>query len=77
MEVKMGHPNHLDGSVDKGDDFIGSGMTLITEVDSEKWLKKARKTKETDNLYAIPEDRMSRPCGGANGFDDFVEWWAD
>ena len=25
--------------------------------------------------YDIPEDRMSRPCGGAGGFDDFVERW--
>jgi hypothetical protein len=22
-----------------------------------------------------PEDRMSRPCGGKNGFDDYVERW--
>lgn len=73
----MGHPNHLDGSVDKGNDFIGSGMTLITEVESEKWLKKARKIKQNEELYSIPEDRMSRPCGGSNGFDDFVEWWAE
>ena len=21
-----------------------------------------------------PEDRMSRPCGGKDGFDDYVEW---
>jgi hypothetical protein len=21
-------------------------------------------------------NRMSRPCGGAGGFDDYVEWWA-
>ena len=25
--------------------------------------------------YKIPEDRLSRPCGGSNGFDDFVERW--
>ena len=23
-----------------------------------------------------PVNRMSRPCGGAGGFDDYVEWWA-
>ena len=22
-----------------------------------------------------PENRMSRPCGGKDGFDDYVEWW--
>lgn len=25
--------------------------------------------------YKIPTDRLSRPCGGAGGFDDFVERW--
>ena len=25
--------------------------------------------------HYIPEDRLSRPCGGKNGFDDFVERW--
>tara|TARA_B100000902_G_scaffold33406_1_gene40045 strand:+ start:7006 stop:7176 length:171 start_codon:yes stop_codon:yes gene_type:complete len=41
----MSHPNHLDGSVDKGDVFIESGMTLITEVDSERHLKKSAEIK--------------------------------
>jgi len=22
-----------------------------------------------------PVDRLSRPCGGKDGFDDYVEWW--
>jgi hypothetical protein len=22
-----------------------------------------------------PEDRLSKPCGGKDGFDDYVEWW--
>lgn len=52
---------------DKSKDFIESGMTLITEVASDKYLKK--------NEYKIPEDRYSRPCGGAYGFDDYVERW--
>jgi len=54
--------------VDKGSDFIKSGMTLITEIASEKYLKKTKK-------YEVPKDRYSRPCGGAGGFDDFVERW--
>ena len=41
----MSHPKHLDGSVDKGDMFIESGMTLITEVDSERHLKKSAEIK--------------------------------
>ena len=64
--------------VDKGDFFIKQGMTLITEVESEKYLKiagKRKKIAENDDLYPIPEDRLERPCGGAGGFDDFVERW--
>jgi hypothetical protein len=53
--------------IDKSEEFKNSGMTLITELSSEKYLKKLK--------YKIPEDRYSRPCGGANGFDDFVERW--
>ena len=42
----MSHPKHLDGSVDKGDLFVESRMTLITEVDSERhFLKKAAEIK--------------------------------
>ena len=55
--------------VDKSDDFRKSGMTLISDLDSEKYLRKARK----QNRYSLPEDRLSRPCGGPGGFDDFVE----
>jgi len=64
--------------VDKGELFIEQGMTLITEVESEKYLRmieKRRKIKENEELYPIPEDRLERPCGGAGGFDDFVERW--
>ena len=56
---------------DKGNEFLTSGMTLITEISSEKYLTKVKKTKK----YEVPDDRYSRPCGGAGGFDDFVERW--
>lgn len=56
--------------VDKGNDFIQSGMKLITDPSSDKLLEKAKLKK-----YDIPQDRYSRPCGGAGGFDDFVERW--
>lgn len=56
--------------VDKSKDFIESGMTLITDPSSDRYLKKFQKEK-----YQIPEDRYSRPCGGKHGFDDFVERW--
>lgn len=55
--------------VDKGDAFEKSGMTLISDPASEKYLRLARK----QNRYKLPDDRLSRPCGGAGGFDDFVE----
>lgn len=34
---------------DKGKNFIASGMTLITQIDSEKYLKAAKKKKEEEN----------------------------
>jgi len=51
----------MDKRVDKSEDFKQSGMTLITEIDSERYLKKARKMKEEDN----------------DGFFDNQEEWAD
>ena len=66
--------------VDKGQDFIDEGMTLITETDSDKYLNMAAKrnrNKKKEELYPMPEDRMDRPCGGAGGFDDFVERWTE
>lgn len=54
--------------VDKGKEFIESGMTLITEYASERYLNKQKKNDP-------PSDRMSRHCGGKDGFDDYVERW--
>jgi hypothetical protein len=74
LEQKMGNYH----KVDKGELFIKEGMTLITEVESEKYLKmaeKRRQIKEKEDLYPIPDDRLERPCGGSHGFDDFVERW--
>jgi hypothetical protein len=68
--------NHFE--VDKSTDFIEEGMTLITETDSDRLLNMASKrnrNKRKEELYPVPEDRMERPCGGAGGFDDFVERW--
>lgn len=33
--------------IDKSKDFIKSGMTLITELSSDKYLKKSQKLKKT------------------------------
>jgi hypothetical protein len=55
--------------IDQGTEFVKSGMTLITDPRSDKYLKMARK-RHCDP----PNDRTSKWCGGKNGFDDYVEW---
>lgn len=45
-------------------------VVLITDPRADKYLEKARKTKNNP-----PANRLSRPCGGAGGFDDYVERW--
>lgn len=51
---------------DQGQDFIDSGMVLITDPRSDKYLNR---TKPNDP----PKDRLTRQCGGVGGFDDYVE----
>ena len=55
-------------AADRSKEFIESGMTLISDLSSEENLKKIHQSK-----YTVPPNRLSRPCGGAGGFDDFVE----
>jgi len=66
--------------VDKSQEFMNEGMTLITETDADRYLDLAaqrRRNKKKEELYPIPENRLERPCGGAGGFDDFVERWTE
>lgn len=42
---------------DKGRDFIKSGMTLITEIHSDKLLKKAKNMKNIPSFTERMEDR--------------------
>ena len=59
--------------VDKGQNFINEGRTLITETDSDRYLDQAarqRRSKKKEELYPIPE-------GGAGGFDDYTECWTE
>jgi len=52
--------------VDKGEFFIEEGMTLITEVDSDKYLnmsEKRRRAKANEEIYPIPEDRLEYTYG--------------
>ena len=46
----MTHPKHLDGSVDKSENFIKSGMTLISEYESEKYLKQHQQLKKDKDV---------------------------
>ena len=54
--------------VDRSEEFIKSGMTLISDSSSDKYLRKVHR-----NKYRVPEDSLAKPCGGAGGFDDYVE----
>jgi hypothetical protein len=42
---------------------------LITNPIADYYLEKAAKPKNNP-----PNDRLSRPCGGKGGFDDYAEW---
>ena len=55
----MSHPQHLDGSVDKSDLFIQDGMTLITEVESEKHLKKVREKRALEQKFQEVQERWT------------------
>lgn len=62
------HPNPDNVPSMMQEDF--GTKVLITSPQADAYLRKAKAKK-----YAIPEDRLSRPCGGQGGFDDFVERW--
>ena len=53
---------------DQGQEFIQSGMVLITDPRSDKYLNRSKK-KPNDP----PADRLSKQGGGEGGFDDYVE----
>jgi len=44
-------------------------VCLITNPIADFYLKKASKPTNEP-----PKDRLSRPCGGKGGFDDYAEW---
>ena len=53
---------------DQSQDFIKSGMVLITDPRADAILNNLGKNRP-------PTDRNSKWCGGKGGFDDFVERW--
>lgn len=73
--------------VDRNTDYMKKmwGTTSLTsdywslprnnQVDPEERMLSEVMHDDLNQKYKVPKDRMSRPCGGAGGFDDFVERW--
>ena len=55
----------MDKRVDKSEDFKKSGMTLITETDSERHLKRARKMRDVKEgeIFDNQEEWADGFCG--------------
>ena len=55
----------MDKRVDKSEEFVKEGMTLITEVDSERHLKRARKLKDfkEGEIFDNQEEWADGFCG--------------
>jgi len=73
--------------VDRNTDYMKSmwGTTSLTsdywslprenQSDPEERMLSEVMHDDLNQKHKVPKDRMSRPCGGAGGFDDFVERW--
>ena len=55
----------MDKRVDKGEEFVREGMTLITEVDSERHLRRAKKLKDVKEgeIFDNQEEWTDGFCG--------------
>lgn len=58
-------PDHVPSMMER--DF--GTVVLITDPRADKYLNDSAK-----NRNDPPSDRLSRHCGGKDGFDDYVEW---
>ena len=65
LNENNGRRPQMDKRVDKSEDFKESGMTLITEVDSEKYLRKAQKMKDVKEgeIFDNQEEWADGFCG--------------
>ena len=65
MNENYGRRPQMDKRVDKSEDFKESGMTLITEIDSERYLKKASKMKDVKEgeIFDNQEEWADGFCG--------------
>ena len=65
LSENYGRRPQMDKRVDKSEDFRKSGMTLITEIDSERYLKKASKMKDVKEgeIFDNQEEWADGFCG--------------
>jgi hypothetical protein len=65
LNENNGRRPQMDKRVDKSEDFKQSGMTLITEIDSERYLKKASKMKDVKEgeIFDNQEEWADGFCG--------------
>jgi len=65
LNENNGRRPQMDKRVDKSEDFRKSGMTLITEIDSERYLKKASKMKDVKEgeIFDNQEEWADGFCG--------------
>jgi hypothetical protein len=65
LNENNGRRPRMDKRVDKSEEFKESGMTLITEIDSERYLKKASKMKDVreGEIFDNQEEWADGFCG--------------
>ena len=65
LNENNGRRPQMDKRVDKSEDFRKSGMTLITEIDSERYLKKASKMRDVKEgeIFDNQEEWADGFCG--------------
>ena len=65
LSDNYGRRPQMDKRVDKSEEFRESGMTLITEVDSEKYLRRAQKMKDVKEgeIFDNQEEWADGFCG--------------
>jgi len=65
LSDNYGRRPQMDKRVDKSEEFVKEGMTLITEVDSERHLRRAKKLKDVKEgeIFDNQEEWADGFCG--------------
>ena len=65
LSENYGRRPQMDKRVDKSEEFVKEGMTLITEVDSERHLRRAKKLKDVKEgeIFDNQEEWADGFCG--------------